>query len=167
MSSSAVAPPMTPLHDTTTTLSNSPFSKDQDTKTTSAPISSQAQKITMSAPVLDTTAARDAVVDESPISPARANPELEKRLATRPDAQDLKNRHILLDTTAAPCVSAPLCAGHCLTMMRATPGRCSRSSSSSSARRSPTASRGGSSTGRSARSSSSVPPSALPGEEPG
>jgi hypothetical protein len=45
-------------------------------------------------------------VDETPISPARAAPErrdsLEKRLAQRPDAQDLKNRHILLDTTAAP-----------------------------------------------------------------
>src|SRR5580698_7805133 len=65
----------------------------------------------MSTPQLDTAVARDAVVDETPISPARANPELEKRLAARPDAQDLKNRHILLDTTAAPCVF-PNCPPH-------------------------------------------------------
>jgi len=49
-------------------------------------------------------------IDESPISPARAAPErrdsLEKRLAHRPDVQDLKNRHILLDTTAAPALQA-------------------------------------------------------------
>jgi hypothetical protein len=61
----------------------------------------------MSAPELDTAAAQDVAVDESPISPARANPELEKRLAARPDAQDLKNRHILLATNAAPCVFVP------------------------------------------------------------
>jgi hypothetical protein len=61
----------------------------------------------MSVPELDTSAAKDVAVDESPISPARANPELEKRLAQRPDAQDLKNRHILLDTNAAPCVLGP------------------------------------------------------------
>jgi RPEL repeat len=112
----------------------------------------------MSAPELDTAAAaaQDVAVDESPISPARANPELEKRLAARPDAQDLKNRHILLDTNAAPCVPVPLPEARCLTIVRAMVGRCSQSSSSSSARRSPTASRRGSSTGRSARSSSSV-----------
>ncbi len=112
----------------------------------------------MSAPELDTAAAaaQDVAVDESPISPARANPELEKRLAARPDAQDLKNRHILLDTNAAPCVPVSLPEAHCLTIVRAMVGRCSRSSSSLSARRSPTASRRGSSTGRSARSSSSV-----------
>jgi hypothetical protein len=56
------------------------------------------------APALDTSTS--AAVDESPISPTRAGPErrnsLEKRLAQRPDVQDLKNRNILLDTNAAP-----------------------------------------------------------------
>lgn len=46
-------------------------------------------------------------VDESPISPIspieRRN-SLEKHLQHRPDPQDLKNRHILLDTNAAPYV---------------------------------------------------------------
>lgn len=44
-------------------------------------------------------------VDETPISPVRGNERrnsLEKHLQHRPDPQDLKNRHILLDTTAAP-----------------------------------------------------------------
>ena len=43
-------------------------------------------------------------VDESPIShppPERRN-SLEKHLTTRPDPQDLKDRHILLDTNVAP-----------------------------------------------------------------
>lgn len=48
------------------------------------------------------------VVDETPISPVRAGIErrnsLEKHLQHRPDVQDLKNRHILLDTSAAPYV---------------------------------------------------------------
>jgi hypothetical protein len=92
----------------------------------------------MSAPELDTAAARDVAVDESPISPSRANAELEKRLAARPDAHDLKNRHILLDTNAAPCVFAPNDPSGKLTC-HLTAGRCSPSSKSSSARRSPTA----------------------------
>jgi hypothetical protein len=45
-------------------------------------------------------------VDTTPISPVREGLErrnsLEKHLAQRPDVQDLKNRHILLDTNAAP-----------------------------------------------------------------
>lgn len=48
------------------------------------------------------------VVDETPISPVRSNERrgsLEKHLQHRPEAQDLKNRHILLDTTTAPYVS--------------------------------------------------------------
>jgi hypothetical protein len=47
------------------------------------------------------------VVDETPISPVRSNDRrnsLEKHLQHRPDPQDLKNRHILLDTTTAPYV---------------------------------------------------------------
>jgi hypothetical protein len=44
-------------------------------------------------------------VDESPISPIERRNSLEKHLQHRPDVQDLKNRHILLDTTAAPCAS--------------------------------------------------------------
>lgn len=49
------------------------------------------------------------VIDTTPISPIREAPErrnsLEKHLQHRPEAQDLKNRHILLDTSAAPYVS--------------------------------------------------------------
>jgi len=44
-------------------------------------------------------------VDETPISPIRQierRNSLEKHLQHRPEAQDLKNRHILLDTTTAP-----------------------------------------------------------------
>ncbi|KAF2192317.1 hypothetical protein K469DRAFT_716835 [Zopfia rhizophila CBS 207.26] len=50
------------------------------------------------------------IVDETPISPVRQGIErrnsLEKHLQHRPDAQDLKNRHILLDTNAAPALQA-------------------------------------------------------------
>ena len=41
-------------------------------------------------------------VDETPISPIERRNSLEKHLQHRPDAQDLKNRHILLDSNAAP-----------------------------------------------------------------
>ena len=41
-------------------------------------------------------------IDETPISPIDRRNSLEKHLAHRPDAQDLKNRHILLDSNAAP-----------------------------------------------------------------
>ena len=41
-------------------------------------------------------------VDESPLSPIERRNSLEKHLQLRPDAQDLKNRNILLDTNAAP-----------------------------------------------------------------
>jgi len=46
-------------------------------------------------------------VDTSPIAPTldRRN-SLEKALQHRPDEQDLRNRHILLDTTAAPALQA-------------------------------------------------------------
>ena len=40
--------------------------------------------------------------DETPISPIERRNSLEKHLQRRPDAQDLKNRNILLDTNAAP-----------------------------------------------------------------
>ncbi len=41
-------------------------------------------------------------VDETPLSPIDHTESLEKHLQTRPDAQDLKDKHILLDTNAAP-----------------------------------------------------------------
>jgi hypothetical protein len=44
----------------------------------------------------------DLKVDESPISPLERRNSLEKHLQMRPEAQDLKNRNILLDTNAAP-----------------------------------------------------------------
>lgn len=43
-------------------------------------------------------------VDETSIQPIERRDSLEKHLQTRPEAQDLKNRHILLDTTAAPAL---------------------------------------------------------------
>ena len=44
----------------------------------------------------------DLKVDETPISPVERKNSLEKHLQHRPDAQDLKNRNILLDSKAAP-----------------------------------------------------------------
>ncbi len=47
----------------------------------------------------------DANVDDTPISPISQRDRrdsLEKHLQHRPEVQDLKNRHILLDTNAAP-----------------------------------------------------------------
>lgn len=45
-------------------------------------------------------------VDISPISTSDRRNSLEKHLQTRPEEQDLKNRHILLDTNAAPALQA-------------------------------------------------------------
>lgn len=45
-------------------------------------------------------------VDISPISTSDRRNSLEKHLQTRPDEQDLKNRHILLDTNTAPALQA-------------------------------------------------------------
>lgn len=54
-------------------------------------------------------ASEQPTVDETPISPVRQAVErrnsLEKHLQHRPDPQDLKNRHILLDTNTAPFVA--------------------------------------------------------------
>jgi hypothetical protein len=48
----------------------------------------------------------DSAIDETPISPSRPNHarqnSLEKHLQSRPDPKELKERHILLDTNAAP-----------------------------------------------------------------
>ena len=44
----------------------------------------------------------DLAVDQRPIDVLERRNSLEKHLQTRPEGQDLKNRHILLDTTAAP-----------------------------------------------------------------
>ena len=57
----------------------------------------------MAAPT-DVTPEAQGVVDESPISPIERRDSLEKHLQLRPDAQDLKNRHILLESQAEPCV---------------------------------------------------------------
>jgi len=53
-----------------------------------------------------TTAPSDAPVDISPISATDRRNSLEKHLQTRPDTKDLKNRNILLDTTAAPSLQS-------------------------------------------------------------
>ncbi|PBP27549.1 RPEL repeat protein [Diplocarpon rosae] len=64
---------------------------------------------------------RDAVIDETSISPGRSNHvrqnSLEKHLQRRPDPQELKDRHILLDTTAAPALQS---AAHDFERQRAT-----------------------------------------------
>jgi len=44
----------------------------------------------------------DLGVDEATINPLERRNSLEKHLQTRPEEKDLKNRHILLDTSAAP-----------------------------------------------------------------
>jgi hypothetical protein len=46
-------------------------------------------------------------IDSTPISATlEGRNSLEKHLQTRPEEQDLKDRHILLDTTAAPALQA-------------------------------------------------------------
>jgi len=54
---------------------------------------------------------QEVLIDESPISPVRpANHvrqnSLEKHIQNRPNPQELKDRHILLDTNAAPALQA-------------------------------------------------------------
>jgi hypothetical protein len=55
---------------------------------------------------MSTQGAEEPLVDSSPISPIRPNHvrqnSLEKHLQSRPNPQELKDRHILLDTNAAP-----------------------------------------------------------------
>jgi len=60
----------------------------------------------MSAQQPPTLTTENAGIDISPISPADRRNSLEKHLQTRPEEQDLKNRHILLDTNAAPSLQA-------------------------------------------------------------
>jgi len=64
---------------------------------------------------------RESVIDETPISPVRPGHvrqySLEKHLQHRPDPQDLKDRHILLDTNAAPALQS---AAYDLERQRAT-----------------------------------------------
>ncbi|KAB8070207.1 hypothetical protein BDV29DRAFT_38117 [Aspergillus leporis] len=49
-------------------------------------------------------------VDETPLSasPTERRDSLEKHLLNRPDPQDLKERHILLDTSVAPSIQAKI-----------------------------------------------------------
>ncbi|KAN0091893.1 hypothetical protein V8E51_017740 [Hyaloscypha variabilis] len=54
---------------------------------------------------------RNAAIDETPISPVREpshvrQNSLEKHLQHRPDPKELRDRHILLDTNAAPALQA-------------------------------------------------------------
>ena len=56
-----------------------------------------------------TTSPSDPTVDTTPLNPTTSRERrdsLEKHLASRPAEQDLKDRHILLDTTAAPALQA-------------------------------------------------------------
>ncbi|GAB7358454.1 hypothetical protein MBLNU230_g2518t1 [Neophaeotheca triangularis] len=50
--------------------------------------------------------AQAGVVDASPIPSLERRDSLEKHLQNRPDQKDLKDRHILLDTTTAPALQA-------------------------------------------------------------
>ncbi|KAL4792248.1 hypothetical protein BDV19DRAFT_392248 [Aspergillus venezuelensis] len=64
----------------------------------------------MTAPTLDTAtpATEPPTVDTTSLttSPLERRDSLEKHLLTRPDPQDLKDRHILLDTNVAPSIQA-------------------------------------------------------------
>lgn len=53
-----------------------------------------------------TSSAVDVGVDNTHISAHQRRDSLEKHLQNRPEEQDLKNRHILLDTTTAPALQA-------------------------------------------------------------
>ncbi|KAL2864347.1 RPEL repeat-containing protein [Aspergillus lucknowensis] len=55
-------------------------------------------------PPVDTTPSVDTTSLTS--SPIERRDSLEKHLLTRPDPQDLKDRHILLDTNVAPSIQA-------------------------------------------------------------
>ncbi|KAL1587411.1 hypothetical protein WHR41_03888 [Cladosporium halotolerans] len=85
-----------PTHPTTTTITN-PTHRHP---THPPPTPTMADRT----PSLPTSASDG--VDASPISPVERRNSLEKHLQTRPDAEDLKNRHILLDTAAAPALQA-------------------------------------------------------------
>jgi hypothetical protein len=50
----------------------------------------------------DNTDTAESNIDMSPISPIEHRDSLEKHLKQRPAPQDLKDRHILLNTNAAP-----------------------------------------------------------------
>ena len=63
-------------------------------------VSTESAYNTMSNPVEENKP--DLKVDETPISPIERRNSLEKHLQYRPDVQDLKNRNILLNTSAAP-----------------------------------------------------------------
>ena len=45
-------------------------------------------------------------IEKASPNPLLRRDSLEKHLQTRPEAQDLKDRHILLDTTSAPALQA-------------------------------------------------------------
>lgn len=84
-----------------TSLSTPPFSPSSPHQSSPQPRFAQTLETFTMASESETP-----VVDTTSISPVQAGPErrnsLEKHLQQRPDAQDLKNRHILLDTNAAP-----------------------------------------------------------------
>ncbi|KAI9732996.1 MAG: hypothetical protein M1834_003539 [Cirrosporium novae-zelandiae] len=55
------------------------------------------------------TSSTDSSIDTTPISPVKScerRNSLEKHLQLRPDPKDLKDKHILLDTNAAPSIQA-------------------------------------------------------------
>ncbi|KAL9124819.1 MAG: hypothetical protein Q9217_005897 [Psora testacea] len=52
------------------------------------------------------TTSAESTIDTTPISPVERRNSLEKHLQMRPDAKDLKDRHILLDTNAAPALQS-------------------------------------------------------------
>lgn len=64
----------------------------------------------------------DLKVDDRPISPVERRNSLEKHLQMRPDAKDLKNRNILLDTKVAPYGS--VLRFHTVTQALTTTGPC-------------------------------------------
>ncbi|KAF1817481.1 hypothetical protein P152DRAFT_20275 [Eremomyces bilateralis CBS 781.70] len=68
--------------------------------------------MTSTQPINTSNSPAPPTVDDTPISPIQSKAglerrnSLEKQLQLRPEPQDLKNRHILLDTSAAPALQS-------------------------------------------------------------
>lgn len=92
MATDQTLPPLTTSTTTTSNENQSPSTQD--------PYNENLNPV-LTAPQLDTH------IDTSPLSPTleRKN-SLEKKLQTRPEAEELKERHILLDTDVAPGLQA-------------------------------------------------------------
>lgn len=76
----------------------------------------------------------DLKVDESPISPLERRNSLEKHLQTRPNPQELKDRHILLNSNAAPYDSLDFFSYFCSPINQSSPSGPARARTSAGER---------------------------------